>query len=40
MTKRLSPARFDLFAIGTRMSPTELVADELSYWSVLISAEI
>ncbi len=35
MTKRLSQARFDLFAIGTRLSPTELVADELSYWSDL-----
>ena len=35
MTKRLSRARFDLFAIGTRLSPTELVADELSYWSDL-----
>ncbi len=35
MTKRLSKARFDLFAIGTRMSPTHLVADELSYWSDL-----
>jgi hypothetical protein len=35
MTKRLSRARFDLFAIGTRLSPTEIVADELSYWSDL-----
>ncbi len=35
MTKRLSRARFDLFAIGTRQSPTELVAEELSYWSDL-----
>jgi hypothetical protein len=35
MTKRLGQARFDLFAIGTRLSPTELVADELSYWSDL-----
>ena len=35
MTKSLSRARFDLFAIGTRLSPTELVADELSFWSDL-----
>jgi hypothetical protein len=35
MTKKLSRERFDLFAIGTRLSPTELVADELSYWSYL-----
>jgi len=35
MTKRLSRAQFDLFAFGTRLSPTELVADELSYWSDL-----
>ncbi len=35
MTKRLSRERFDLFAIGTRLSPTQLVAEELSYWSDL-----
>ena len=35
MSKRLSKERFDLFAIGTRLSPTSLVADELSYWSDL-----
>ena len=35
ITKRLSRARFDLFAIGTRLSPTELVADQFSYWSDL-----
>ncbi len=35
MTKPLSKERFDLFAIGTRLSPTSLVADELSYWSDL-----
>jgi hypothetical protein len=35
MTKRLGRERFDLFAIGTRLSPTELVAEELSYWSNL-----
>jgi len=35
MTKRLSSARFNLFAIGTRLSSTQLVAEELSYWSDL-----
>jgi len=35
MAKRLSRERFDLFAIGTRLSPTQLVAEELSYWSDL-----
>jgi hypothetical protein len=35
MTKKLSRQRFDLFAIGTRLSPTELVAGELSHWSDL-----
>jgi hypothetical protein len=35
MTKRLGRERFDLFAIGTRLSSTELVAEELSYWSNL-----
>jgi len=35
MTKRLSKERFDLFAIGTRLSPTQLLAEELSYWSDL-----
>ena len=35
MTKRLGRERFDLFAIGTRLSPTQLVAEELSYWSDL-----
>jgi hypothetical protein len=35
MTKRLSKERFDLFAIGTRLSPTLLVAEEISYWSDL-----
>jgi hypothetical protein len=35
MTKRLGRERFDLFAIGTRLSPTELVAEKLSYRSNL-----
>lgn len=35
MTKALSRGRFDLFSIGTRRSPTELIADERSYWSTL-----
>ena len=35
MTKKLTKARFDLFAIGTRLSPTRLVAEEISYWSDL-----
>jgi hypothetical protein len=29
----MKPARFDLYTIGTRRSPTRLVSDELSYWS-------
>lgn len=35
MAKSLSKARFDLFAIGTRRSPTYLMTDEVSYWSDL-----
>ena len=35
MAKRLNSERFDLFAIGTRLSPTGLIAEELSYWSDL-----
>jgi hypothetical protein len=35
MTKRLRRDRFDLFAIGTRLSSTQLVAAELSYWADL-----
>jgi hypothetical protein len=35
MTKRLGRERFDVFAIGTLLSSTELVAEELSYWSNL-----
>lgn len=35
MVKQLSKERFDLFAIGTRMSPTQFMADELSFWSDL-----
>jgi hypothetical protein len=35
VTKKLTKARFDLFAIGTRLSSTYLVAEELSYWSDL-----
>lgn len=35
MTRRLTQARFDLFAIGTRLSPSRLISEELSYWSDL-----
>lgn len=35
MTRALSKERFDLFAIGTRMSPTRVMTDELSFWSDL-----
>lgn len=35
MTKLLTKARFDLFAIGTRLSQSRLIADELSCWSDL-----
>ena len=31
----LSKERFDLFAIGTRMSPTRMMAEEISFWSDL-----
>lgn len=33
MTKALPQARFNLMAIGTRMSPTAIFSEELSYWS-------
>jgi hypothetical protein len=29
----MKPARFNLFAIGSRRSPTRLVSRECSYWS-------
>ena len=29
----MRPARFNLFAIGTRRSPTRLMSEECSYWS-------
>lgn len=32
-TKPLSAARFDLYTIGTRLSLTRLISDELSYWA-------
>lgn len=35
MTKRLIPARFDLYALGTRQSPVRLISRELTYWSNL-----
>ena len=35
MAKLLSKERFDLFAIGTRMSPTRMMAEEISFWSDL-----
>ncbi|MGB0747133.1 MAG: hypothetical protein ACPGO3_00160 [Magnetospiraceae bacterium] len=35
MTKALSQARFDLYALGTRQSMTRLYSEELSYWSDL-----
>ncbi len=35
MAKTLSKARFNLFAIGTRLSHVPFVAEELSYWSDL-----
>ena len=35
LSRPIKPARFDLFAIGSRRSPTRLMADELYYWSDL-----
>ena len=35
MARRLTRARFDLFAIGTRLSQSRLISDELSFWSDL-----
>jgi len=32
-SKPLSEARFDIYAIGARLSPSRLIAEELSYWS-------
>lgn len=31
----MSPARFNIYAIGTRRSPTRYMSEELSYWSDL-----
>lgn len=33
LSRLLSPARFNVFAIGTRLSPTRHMAEEISYWS-------
>lgn len=33
LSRPMSPARFNIFAIGTRMSPTRYVSEEISYWS-------
>ena len=33
LSRPIKPARFDLFAIGSRLSATRLIAEELSYWS-------
>lgn len=33
LSKILPQARFNLMAIGTRMSPTAIFSDEISYWS-------
>lgn len=33
LSRPMSRARFDIFAIGARMSPTHLMSDELSWWS-------
>lgn len=35
LTKRLAPARFDLYALGTRQAAVRLIAEERSYWSDL-----
>lgn len=33
LSRPLKRARFDLYALGARMSPTRLVSEELSHWS-------
>lgn len=33
VSQPMSPARFNIYAIGTRLSPTKWVAEERSYWS-------
>ena len=33
LSRPMLPARFNVFAIGTRMSPTQYMAEELAYWS-------
>lgn len=33
LTKPLSAARFDIYAMGARMSFSRVVSEELSYWS-------
>jgi hypothetical protein len=33
LSRPMRPARFNLFAIGTRRSPTRLMSEECSYWS-------
>jgi hypothetical protein len=33
LSQPIKPARFNLFAIGTRLAATRLMSDELSYWS-------
>jgi hypothetical protein len=33
LSKPLSPARFDIYAMGARMSPSRLISEELTYWS-------
>lgn len=35
MTKSLLKTRFDIYALGTRQSPTRLMSEELSFWSNL-----
>lgn len=35
LSKPLSPARFNLLAIGTRMSPVAYLCEEVSYWTDL-----
>jgi hypothetical protein len=35
LSRPMSQARFNIFAIGTRMSPTQYMSEEISYWSDL-----
>ena len=35
LSREMRPARFNLYAIGTRMSSAWMMSEEISYWSDL-----